>query len=545
MVEKSVLALDISDHSIEALVLAKPWLGKPKVVSYARTVLRGKVVSDGAVLNPEKLVEALLALLKSGRPKAIKNTYCLLSLPDSQVFTTIFKLPSGLKREEIKNTIPFKAEEVIPFKSSEIYFDFKPIAVHNGTQEIFYAAVPIKIVDGYVDILRRVGLKPVAFDLESISSARALFDFNKKNENAKLVMDIGARTTDMNIFDANGIRQGITVKIAGDRFTKAIVTNMKVTPKAADDLKIKHGFNPDSQQGKILFIIQNEFNKVIAEAKKLIDYYQSHYQKKIDEVILVGGSALLPNIDQYLADNLEITVNRGQPLLKVDDHENILNVKDKVVLFTNVIGLALRGLSKDPVGSDINLLPLSSQRFALMPRREEKKAWKQIYISLAVMAGLLVVLGGIYMMRRQGQDLYQRFFAPPKVETNFNGNINVEILDQLRGGWEMPTSTLATTTPPTATSTVATTTPVTTLTPVVTSTPPVTAPAALFKVKIRPTSLGYVNVRSGAGISFPKIDQVNPGTIYEVVKQQNDWYQIKLGGEKTGWVISTYVDKLP
>jgi len=36
MLKKKIFGLDISDHSIEALVLTKPFFGKAKVTAYAR-----------------------------------------------------------------------------------------------------------------------------------------------------------------------------------------------------------------------------------------------------------------------------------------------------------------------------------------------------------------------------------------------------------------------------------------------------------------------------------------------------------------------------
>ncbi|MBI3291072.1 type IV pilus assembly protein PilM, partial [Candidatus Falkowbacteria bacterium] len=388
MIKKQIFGLDISDYSIEVLVLTKPFFGKPKIESYARTILRGDVISNGIIKKPDKLAESLTALLKSAQPKPIKSRYCVISLPESQVFSTVFKLPAGLKYNEIKNTIPFKAEEVIPFKSSEVYFDFKRIGVIGQSQEIFYVAIPIKIVDAYVEVFEKAGLIPVAFDLESNSLARSLIDVSKKSDGAKLLLDIGARTTNLNIFDNNGIRQSLTIKIAGDRFTKAIASKLNIKPKDASDLKMKNGFDAEKQDGKVLLVLQNEFKRIIAETKKFVEYYKSDYGRGVSEVILVGGSSFLPKVDQYLADNLEIETNIGKPFGKIADPRELVNLKGKSVLFANVAGLALRGLDKNPIHCDINLLPVVPVQFSLAPAKEDRRAWLEVYIRL----GVLIIL---------------------------------------------------------------------------------------------------------------------------------------------------------
>lgn len=508
MFKRQIFGLDISDHSIEALLLEKPFLGKVKAVSYARAILHGEVVKNGIIKKPEKLAQAIVKLLASAKPGPITAQHCVLSLPESQVFSTIFKLPAGLRPGEIKNTIPYKAEEAIPFNPAEIYYDFKKINQYAETQEIFYVAVPIKVVDSYVQVLASVGLKPLAFDLESVSLVRALISLPIKSDKAKLVMDIGARTTNLNIFDRNGIRQNLTIKVAGDHFTKAIAKSLNITSKAADELKIKNGFDPKNEQGKILLVLQKEFKRIIAEAKRLIDFYQTENSRQIDQVILVGGSALLPQLDQYLADNLGIETIVGEPLTKIDDPQNLLVLKKKAILFANVIGLAWRGLNKNPVTGDINLLPIVAKKITLAPPKWQKKAWLMIYFRLAVFVALILVLGLILVLRQSNWDLYGKIFPSPKYQTDMTG-VDPAQLDQLRQNLL---------TPPTST---------------------------LPLIQIKDNSVGYLNVRERPGQDYKIIGQAPNGQKYSLLGEQNNWYQIQLNEKTSGWVNSLYVDKLP
>lgn len=518
MLKQKIFGLDISDHSVEAVLLAKPFFGKPKVLAYARTILRGEVVKNGIVKKPEKLGENILKLLNSAQPRPIKTPFYLLSLPDSQVFTTIFKFPAGLRREEIKKTIPYKAEEIIPFKAAEIYFDFKTITKYNGTQEVFYAAVPKKIVDDYVKVLKSIGLVPIAFDLESISLARALISSQKKSDQATLLMDIGARTTDLNIFDRNGIRQGLAIQMAGSRFTKSIAKSLGISEKEADQLKMKVGFDPQQKQGRVVLILQKELRRIIAETKKLINYYQDEVGRQVSLVILAGGSSLLPKIDKYLSDNLGLEVKLGNPLLKISDPKKLIQFKGKAILFANVIGLGLRAITKKPLVGDINLLPIE-KRFKFAPEKGEKKAWQLIYFRLAIFILFILVFAGILVLKNQGFDFYQRVYPSPEYETFFSSDIDLEVLEELREHFLIPEPT---------------TTPTTTegIIEIVT------------KVKIKPTGLGYLNVREGPGTNYSKIGQAPAGQEYDLIDEQDDWYQIQFDERTTGWVYSIYVEKL-
>ena len=527
MFKKQIVGIDISDRSIEALVLRKAFFGKPRVVAYARVVLRGEVIKNGVIKNPQKLAEHLTQLLKSAHPRPIKARQCIVSIPESQVFTTVFKLPAGLRRREIYNTIPVKAEEVIPFKSSEVYFDFKTLAVEGESQEVFYVATPMRVVDAYVTALQAAALQPVALDLESVSLARALIGPVNKSDGAKLLMDIGARSTNLNIFDRNGIRQSLTVRIAGDRFTKAVAKALGLPAKEAIDAKIKNGFDPKKNSGKVLMALQNECKRIIAEARTFIDYYQTEYARKITGVILAGGSALLPQVDQYLANNLGIETSIGNPFAKVVDPKNLTKLKSKSVLFSNVAGLALRGVTKNPIAGDINLLPLAAPRFTVAPPRNEKKAWRLIYVRLLVLMLLLMGLLGVWYSKNQGFDLYQQVFPEPQYQSEFISDIDPAILDELRASLllDLTASSTATTT---ATTTSALTAP----------------PAPTFTVRIRPTSVGYLNVRSGPSTTFDTVTQANSGTEYPFIEEQSGWYHIRVDDALTGWVITTFAERI-
>lgn len=515
MFSRKIFGLDISDHSLEALILKKsaPIVGKVQVASYARMIMRGEVVKNGVIKNKKKLQENITKLLESAQPKAIRTPYCIISLPESQVFTAVFKLPAGLRQKEIMNTIPFKAEEVIPFKPSEIYFDFKTISKEGPTQEVFYVAVPIKVVDEYVEVLNNIGLKPIAFDLESISLARALIDKKIPKGKGKLIMDIGARTTNLTIFDKGGVRQSLSIHLAGDRFTKAISKNLGITEKEASELKRTHGFDPKKQQGKVLLILQKELKRIIDESKKIIEYYQTENQRQIDEIILVGGSSLMPKIDQYLADNLGITANIGEPLTKVIDPSGLINFKEKSVLFSNVMGLAWRGISKDPISSDINLLPVITKFFGLLPKKEERRAWKLLYIRLIILIIFTIILGGIIFARNRGVDFYQFIWSAPGARMDINPEFDINAWDDfINSQAEIQPEESEIVDP------------------------------AKPKLLIRDTSVGYINIRQGAGAGFPKVGEAESGLEYEILGEENGWYQINFDGENTGWISGTLVE---
>ena len=66
------------------------------------------------------------------------------------------------------------------------------------------------------------------------------------------------------------------------------------------------------------------------------------------------------------------------------------------------------------------------------------------------------------------------------------------------------------------------------------------------KVKILPTGVGFLRVRSNPGIGSEEVGQVNPGEtyVYLSIDEDTGWYEIEYEEEETGWVSGDYVEEL-
>lgn len=64
------------------------------------------------------------------------------------------------------------------------------------------------------------------------------------------------------------------------------------------------------------------------------------------------------------------------------------------------------------------------------------------------------------------------------------------------------------------------------------------------RVKILPTGVGFLRVRSGPGTSFDEVVKINPGEEYPVLAEQNSWYKIRLKDGREGWITGQWAQKL-
>ena len=64
------------------------------------------------------------------------------------------------------------------------------------------------------------------------------------------------------------------------------------------------------------------------------------------------------------------------------------------------------------------------------------------------------------------------------------------------------------------------------------------------KVKILETGTGWLRVRAGAGLGFDEVVKVDEGKEYKLLEDKGDWVKIQVDDKVSGWVSSTYVEKL-
>jgi len=64
------------------------------------------------------------------------------------------------------------------------------------------------------------------------------------------------------------------------------------------------------------------------------------------------------------------------------------------------------------------------------------------------------------------------------------------------------------------------------------------------KLKIKETETGWLRVREKASTAGKEVAKVNSGDEYKWIEEDGSWIKIDLGGDKSGWVKSTYVEKI-
>ena len=387
--KKNPFGLDISDFSIEALQFKKQ-AGKVAMLAHGRVELEPGIVENGKIVDRERFKEKIKEFLPERKLKRMKTRKVIFSLPESRTFLHIFKLPLDIADEQLSKAIEERALKTIPLEPDKIYFDFQVISRKKSFIEILYVATTKEIVDEYLEVLREAGLEPLVLDIESASLSRA-FKNEQVLDGGMLIMDIGARTTVLTLFDKETIRISSIVPIAGNHFSKEIAKKLSVSLEEAEELKKNCGLDGEKEGGRVMFILQEALNDILNEAKGIIRFYEQKEKRVVKKVVLCGGSSLIPKIVSYFSSNLGIETKLGDPSLIYPGLNKIKAKPAKLhpVLFSNVVGLALRALEEDLESSGINLIP-AKERYKSVP--SEKKFKKNKFFKFFVAAIFLLTL---------------------------------------------------------------------------------------------------------------------------------------------------------
>ena len=382
------LGIDISDHSIEVLGLDP----EKNIKVYGRAVLEDGIVENGNIKDAKKLGEVFQKTLENVKPEPLKKKNngrikAVFSLPESRTFIKELEFYS---RHDLEENIKKSIEKNIPLVFESLYWDYIELDGNvNGPEEkirVLAVAIPGDVVDQYVYFFWINGIDPIAFDIEAASIGRALLSPKKQKESVAIV-DIGARTSVINIFNQKGnLAMSSSLLYAGNYFTREISHELKISQNEAEKIKQEMGLAKEP----VAPILEKCLSFLIEEIKDALGYYQGKFGDEVGKIILAGGSTLLPGIEEYFQKNTKKSVEIGNSLLNIK--KTSLLPEKRAILFANVIGLAIRGISSNPADSGINLLLEKIKRRQKTLLSERKRFFLFVFIFVISLLFLLLTI---------------------------------------------------------------------------------------------------------------------------------------------------------
>ncbi len=182
-----------------------------------------------------------------------------------------------------------------------------------------------------------------------------------------VVVDIGGGTTEIGVTSLGGLVLSKSIKVAGDRFDKAIIDyvrqnyNLYIGERTAENIKIEIGtaIKQDAElkikvKGRdnsgllstielgsegVRTAIKEPLREIVSAVRSVLEEMPPDLAGDVVDngVILTGGGALIRGLDKYLADIIKLPVRvADEPLLAVAyGTSNVLDQESLLKLITN------------------------------------------------------------------------------------------------------------------------------------------------------------------------------------------------------------------
>ena len=365
----------------------------------------GSVDLAGLDWDAEGSAQAVLvpALREAAKSAGIKPGPLALALNGQMVFPRFTKFPT-VPAAKLEELVQYEVEQEVPFPTDEIVCDHQFLGqTDEGDTAAMIVAAKLEQVSKVTDAVVAAGFTPVVVDVGPMAELNALKHSYPGLAGGTVVLDIGAKTTSLILVENEKIYLR-SIPVAGNAITKEIAQSFGCSMEEAEALKRERGYvalggvteDADEISDRVSKIVRTVLTRLHAEILRSINFYRSQQGGAAPcRMFITGGSAVLPQIDEFFRETLKIEVDFLNPFGGIDFSPNIDQTALETDAFTlaESAGLALRAI--DAATLTINLMPP-----ALV---EQARAIKRIPFlavgAVSVLAALAFVIVGERRLR--------------------------------------------------------------------------------------------------------------------------------------------------
>jgi len=206
--------------------------------------------------------------------------------------------------------------------------------------EVLLVAAPNRLIDKLLKVLKTAGLNPVSLETEILAMSRSLV---APDSEATLLVDLGARATDIAIVEKGQVVFTRSISTAGEALTRAVAGALGLEAGQAEEYKKAYGVDPGKLEGKVSQAIEPILEVIVKEMEQAIQFYQQEKEKTVKRIVLTGGTAILPEVITLLAKKLTFETQIGDPFSRVVEDSLLAKMpKNDLPFYAVAVGLAMK-----------------------------------------------------------------------------------------------------------------------------------------------------------------------------------------------------------
>jgi len=341
-----LFGLDISSSSVKMLEIVDAGKGQFRVERYAIEPLARDAVADGNVNNLEAVIDAVRRCHKR---LGTRTKHVAMAVPTGAVITKKIVVNAALREDELEVQVETEANQYIPFALEEVNLDFQsigPSPTSPDEQEVMIAATRKEKVEDRVAVAESAGLKPLVMDVESFAQQTALtlvvqaLPGAGKDQNIAVV-DIGANVMNVTVLRNDQSVYSREQAFGGNQLTQEIVTRYGMSPEEAENAKRSGGL-PDDFEAEVMKPFMENLATEVQRALQF--FFQSTQYHSVDHILLAGGSAVIPGLDEVVNARAQVPCSVANPFIQMQTSPRVQQKRLMVDAPSLIVacGLAMR-----------------------------------------------------------------------------------------------------------------------------------------------------------------------------------------------------------
>lgn len=314
----SLLGLDISTTAVKLLEISQSG-GRYRVESYSVVPLPPHAVVEKSIADVESVGAAINRAVKRA---GTRTKLAAVAVAGSAVITKVINMPASLSEDEMEGQIELEADQYIPYPLDEVNMDFQILGPSEevegeaaDTVEVLLAASRSENVDVRVAACELGGLTSKVVDVEAYSTETAYTLLAPQLTDGGdgltvAIIDVGATMTTLNVIHDFKIIYTREQVFGGKQLTEEIQRRYGLSYEEAGLAK-KQGGLPDNYVPEVLQPFKDAMTQQVSRSLQF--FFSSSQYNSVDHVVLAGGCASIPGIDELIEDKLGVSTSVANP----------------------------------------------------------------------------------------------------------------------------------------------------------------------------------------------------------------------------------------
>jgi type IV pilus assembly protein PilM len=314
-----LVGLDIGSRSIKASEIIDSKKGR-SLKNFGYLELSSGSIEDGVIKDPNAVADSIRQLFKEHH---FKEQNVAVSIGGYSVIVKNIVVENQ-PEAQLQETIPFEAEQYIPFDISDVNIDFLILgeSENNPNQlNVLLIAAKKEIINEYFNLIKLAGLNPCIIDVDAFALQNIYeANYGTADQNIALI-DIGASKTALNI-----LKEGTSVFIRDvsmgcSQINQKISSLLNCSFEEAEKFKLGEQTEMLSP-GDLEEIESSVVSGWCTEIRRALDFFYSTYpDDQIKRILLSGGGANINEFHDLLASETSIEVETINPLQNIQYDE--------------------------------------------------------------------------------------------------------------------------------------------------------------------------------------------------------------------------------